>query len=664
MNYAAYKARLRAVTDADDDITWITMNGNHIPIKEGQSKEEAVKEWLAKKGGGNESKKSQPENKKDKDPEFETVRKNALANPNTYGGKYTQKSKSAAYKEYKDDTSSPESLRKANEFVNSEVVSKSNKPDYKALRSAFGEKYESLYNDSDKDKAASNLLDDFDKRMKNDPAFKSMVQGFVKERGDYLSSDREIKAFMLAAKEKGLLGEAKAEAPKIEAPKVEKPKREMSKHAQVASLIKKDLANRGFKVSASSSSYSGGDDVNVRVEGWYSDKIRGDIEKEFGKYQAGSVNPYEDYYEYNNVNNEIPQTKYLFFNFSGPNDDDYKTMEEYYRANWHKDDVAKFNDMAEWEKNRLFNQLFISGSYGAEERRSEIKKWAQANNKPFSYQDTLPEPKGAKTKATTPATKEQTIGELKSAGKDITKLQQAMQHIDYGFYEEKGKNMTPAQLVEHLEKEYANAAGKKDYYSTRVRTRYPEAIKLAKSYAESGGSAKPAHTPKQYTFHYDAGHGWLEVPKEDVEELGIEVSSASYSDGKNVYLEEDLDAQTFAKAYEKKYGVKHTEINHNDGDYSKIRGMGGYKPTPKSTSGESGANQPKDIMEWKFDDVMKLKPSDSRVHKYIAKNHGLSTATVALLSEAFGSTEDLYNTIDQISDRKGYGWDKIKKDDD
>lgn len=576
MNYAAYKARLRAVTDADDDITWITMNGNHIPIKEGQSKEEAVKEWLAKKGGGNESKKSQPENKKDKDPEFETVRKNALANPNTYGGKYTQKSKAEAYKEYKDDTSSPESLRKANEFVNSEIVSKSNKPDYKALRSAFGNKYDELYNDSDKDKAASNLLDDFDKRMKNDPAFKSMVQGFVKERGDYLSSDREIKAFMLAAKEKGLLGESKAEAPKVEAP-VEKPKREMSKHAQVASLIKKDLANRGFKVSASSSSYSGGDDVNVRVEGWYSDKIRGDIEKEFGKYQAGSVNPYEDYYEYNNVNNEIPQTKYLFFNFSGPNDDDYKTMEEYYRANWHKDDVAKFNDMAEWEKNRLFNQLFISGSYGAEERRSEIKKWAQANNKPFSYQDTLPEPKGAKTKATAPATKEQTIGELKSAGKDITKLQQAMQHIDYGFYEEKGKNMTPAQLVEHLEKEYTNAAGKKDYYSTRVRARYPEAIKLAKGYAESGGA----------------------------------------------------------------------------------------KESTKSTGGESSASkQPADIMEWKFDDVMKLKPSDSRVHKYIAKNNGLSTATVALLSEAFGSTEDLYNTIDQISDRKGYGWDKIKKDDD
>ena len=649
MNYAAYKARLRAVTDADDDITWITMNGNHIPIKEGPSKEEAVKEWLAKKGGGNESKKSQPENKKDKDPEFETVRKNALANPNTYGGKYTQKSKAEAYKEYKDDTSSPESLRKANEFVNSEVVSKSNKPDYKALRSAFGNKYDELYNDSKKDDAANGLLDDFDKRMKNDPAFKSMVQGFVKERGDYLSSDREIKAFMLAAKEKGLLGESKAEAPKIE-----KPKREMSKHAQVASLIKKDLANRGFKVSASSSSYSGGDDVNVRVEGWYSDKIRGDIEKEFGKYQAGSVNPYEDYYEYNNVNNEIPQTKYLFFNFSGPNDDDYKTMEEYYRANWHKDDVAKFNDMAEWEKNRLFNQLFISGSYGAEERRSEIKKWAQANNKPFSYQDTLPEPKGAKTKATTPATKEQTIGELKSAGKDITKLQQAMQHIDYGFYEEKGKNMTPAQLVEHLEKEYANAAGKKDYYSTRVRARYPEAISLAKGYAESGTEKND----KQVFYKNVSGKQIYNKP-------GISTAKKGYTVVENELLTEaEMKKHGFDP---NSSGFKKMELGKNEHRYQMGARFesGGAKESTKSTGGESSASkQPADIMEWKFDDVMKLKPSDSRVHKYIAKNNGLSTATVALLSEAFGSTEDLYNTIDQISDRKGYGWDKIKKDDD
>ena len=37
------------------------------------------------------------------DYEFETVRKNALANPNLYGGRYTQKSKAEARKEYDED---------------------------------------------------------------------------------------------------------------------------------------------------------------------------------------------------------------------------------------------------------------------------------------------------------------------------------------------------------------------------------------------------------------------------------------------------------------------------------------------------------------------------------------------------------------------------------
>ena len=30
----------------DEDIEWITVKGNHIPVKKGQSKDEAVKEFL------------------------------------------------------------------------------------------------------------------------------------------------------------------------------------------------------------------------------------------------------------------------------------------------------------------------------------------------------------------------------------------------------------------------------------------------------------------------------------------------------------------------------------------------------------------------------------------------------------------------------------------
>lgn len=45
-------------------------------------------------------------------PEFEVVRKNALANPLVYNHKYTQKSKAEAYKEYLSDTEKKESAKK------------------------------------------------------------------------------------------------------------------------------------------------------------------------------------------------------------------------------------------------------------------------------------------------------------------------------------------------------------------------------------------------------------------------------------------------------------------------------------------------------------------------------------------------------------------------
>lgn len=54
-SYSQYKRQL-AVLDADDtDIeAWITVKGNHIPIKKGQSKEDAVKSFIESKNGGKE----------------------------------------------------------------------------------------------------------------------------------------------------------------------------------------------------------------------------------------------------------------------------------------------------------------------------------------------------------------------------------------------------------------------------------------------------------------------------------------------------------------------------------------------------------------------------------------------------------------------------------
>ena len=47
-SYSSYMRQM-SVLDKDDDITWITVKGNHIPIKKGQSKGDAVKEFFESK---------------------------------------------------------------------------------------------------------------------------------------------------------------------------------------------------------------------------------------------------------------------------------------------------------------------------------------------------------------------------------------------------------------------------------------------------------------------------------------------------------------------------------------------------------------------------------------------------------------------------------------
>lgn len=50
-SYNSYMRQM-SVLDNDDDITWITVKGNHIPIKKGQSKGDAVKEFFESKKSG------------------------------------------------------------------------------------------------------------------------------------------------------------------------------------------------------------------------------------------------------------------------------------------------------------------------------------------------------------------------------------------------------------------------------------------------------------------------------------------------------------------------------------------------------------------------------------------------------------------------------------
>jgi hypothetical protein len=53
-----------------------------------------------------------------------------------------------------------------------------------------------------------------------------------------------------------------------------------------------------------------------------------------------------------------------------------------------------------------------------------------------------------------------------------------------------------------------------------------------------------------FTFFSDPGHGWLEVPRELLHDLGIadEISQFSYQRMEKVFLEEDCDLATFTRA--------------------------------------------------------------------------------------------------------------------
>ncbi|MDD2748707.1 MAG: zincin-like metallopeptidase domain-containing protein [Acidithiobacillus sp.] len=64
---------------------------------------------------------------------------------------------------------------------------------------------------------------------------------------------------------------------------------------------------------------------------------------------------------------------------------------------------------------------------------------------------------------------------------------------------------------------------------------------------------------KRYTVTSDPGHGWMIVPKKDIEILGIahEITPFSYVSprGGKIYLEEDCDAPRFVDAYAQHYGL-------------------------------------------------------------------------------------------------------------
>lgn len=86
---------------------------------------------------------------------------------------------------------------------------------------------------------------------------------------------------------------------------------------------------------------------------------------------------------------------------------------------------------------------------------------------------------------------------------------------------------------------------------------------------------------KTYRFISDPGHGWLEVPLADLQELGIahKISPYSYYDTATgfAYLEEDLDASTMYQHCQRVGRPYEYESVYDENTF--IRGLNQY-PSP------------------------------------------------------------------------------------
>lgn len=81
--------------------------------------------------------------------------------------------------------------------------------------------------------------------------------------------------------------------------------------------------------------------------------------------------------------------------------------------------------------------------------------------------------------------------------------------------------------------------------------------------------------------HTDAGHGWGECYKSELQALGIadKITGFSRVRGEKVYLEEDCDLTEFENAIKKHFpDVKIEYKSIYDGDHSPIRSYCGYMP--------------------------------------------------------------------------------------
>jgi aldehyde:ferredoxin oxidoreductase len=86
--------------------------------------------------------------------------------------------------------------------------------------------------------------------------------------------------------------------------------KKLSQAAQVAKLLKNKAKDLGMKVKAGSSYFANGNSVTVKVLTGTNINLK-KLKDYALMYEAGSFDGMNDIYNYDNVNDSIPQTKYL-----------------------------------------------------------------------------------------------------------------------------------------------------------------------------------------------------------------------------------------------------------------------------------------------------------------------------------------------------------------
>lgn len=87
--------------------------------------------------------------------------------------------------------------------------------------------------------------------------------------------------------------------------------KEISTHAAAAKALRAELKKIGIATATVRSSiYAGGSSVSIQLENAAPEPYR-KFQKVAKKYQQGNYNSMEEYYDYSNVNDDLPQVKYV-----------------------------------------------------------------------------------------------------------------------------------------------------------------------------------------------------------------------------------------------------------------------------------------------------------------------------------------------------------------